>query len=464
MAFSSYQFLFLFLPLVLIVNRFLSLKLSNIFLLAASLLFYSLGEGILVFILIGSITWNFVLGLIIANSRNTAYSKVMVGLGVGGNMLILTIWKFPHFIPWRLFLGENGMISIPIALGISFFTFQGISYLIDVYRGLHPPERNLLTLGLYISLFPQLIAGPIVKYNEIVTYLTNRSLHLDQTFLGAQKFLRGLAKKVIIADSLALIADTAFTTEVMALPTAIAWLGVLTYSLQIYYDFSGYSDMAIGLCLIMGFKIPENFMHPYCSTSIREFWRRWHISLSTWFKSYLYIPLGGNRKGSGRTYLNLIIVFFLTGLWHGPHTNFVIWGMLHGLFMIIERRFPFVFEKLPRGLLHLYTLLVIAVTWVFFRAGTFTEALGYLQALFTFDQQGDWKTLLYFTPYHAFILFIGILFAMPIRKVSYEKLTIGISGSTVQLTMTSVTYLLLAGLCFMELSISSYSPFIYFRF
>lgn len=464
MAFTSYHFLFLFLPLVLVVNKFLSVKASNLFLLFASLLFYTLGEGQLVLLLIISIFWNYLVGLLLSDIQHPSFRKYLIALGVTGNILILIYNKYPGILPLNFLMSENGMMSIIRPLGISFFTFQGVSYLVDVYRGLHPAEKNPLTLGLYISLFPQLIAGPIVKYNEIVSYFSKRTTDLDQTVEGCFKFIRGLAKKVIIADGLALIADTAFTTDISALPTAIAWLGVLAYSLQIYYDFSGYSDMAIGLCLILGFKIPENFSHPYCSKSIREFWRRWHISLSSWFRDYLYLPLGGNRKGTGRTYLNLIIVFFLTGLWHGPFETFVIWGMLHGCFMIIERLFPFVFERLPKFVLHIYTLLVVGTTWVFFRKGTFHEAIGYIKSLFVYQTEGSWQALLYLTPYHLFLLGIGILFATPLRAQLYAKLSANNQRKVLKLSMACTIYLLIAIFCFTELSMSTYKPFIYFRF
>jgi len=445
MVFSSYSFLFLFLPFVLCVNRFLSLSLSNLFLLLCSLAFYCAGEGMLVLILIFSILWNYGFGLII--SERVRGNKLALLFGVAGNLALLGYYKYFTFLVLSSFLKDFVVISayseIVLPIGISFFTFQGISYLVDVYRRVALSEVNPIKLGLYISFFPQLIAGPIIKYNEFVPYLSKRTSTLDKTYNGSLKFIRGLAKKVILADSLAIVADQIFATDPSSLPTFLAWIGVLVYSLQIYYDFSGYSDMAIGLCLIMGFKIPENFNYPYISKSLREFWRRWHISLSSWFKNYLYLPLGGNREGDFRTYINLGIVFFLTGLWHGASWNFVLWGLIHGLFMIIERLVDFENRKLPSILKHGYLLFVVGLSWIMFRVDSISEAKNYIQQLFCFSSDGDWYSGIYLN-----------------RSIENLRL---INRSTKTILYSSV-YLLISFYCFVELSISNYQPFIYFKF
>jgi len=466
MVFSSHIFLFLFLPLVLVINRFLTLKASNLFLLIASLVFYALGEGLLVILLLCSISWNYFFGRLIGHK---GANKVFLAIAITGNLLLLAYYKYFGFIVESSFLknliSESHYSNIILPIGISFFTFQGISYLVDVYRGTNKAESDPIKLGLYISFFPQLVAGPIVKYNELASYLSERKTTLDQTTIGAFKFLRGLTKKVIIADTLALVADQIFLLPSETIPGPLAWLGVLIYSLQIYYDFSGYSDMAIGMCLILGFSIPENFNYPYLSKSVREFWRRWHISLSTWFRDYLYIPLGGNRKGMARLYFNLLIVFFLTGLWHGASYNFIIWGMIHGIFMIAERTFPLETRKLPSLFKHVYLLLVVCLSWVFFRIESFSEAVQFLQRMFSFSMEGDWYPGIFLNAYFYFILFVAILFAFPLRqKIALFFKTKIVAQKHLLLGLNCGLYLALAFLCWMELSMSSYSPFIYYKF
>ncbi len=469
MIFSSFLFLFLFLPIVLVINRFLTLKTSNLFLLAASLLFYFSGEGFLTILLVGSIIWNYAFGLFLNLKKdNPVLKKTILGLGVAGNLLLLLYYKYFGFLVESTGLGafipESTYATIALPIGISFFTFQGISYIIDVYRNIQPAEKSPIKLGLYIAFFPQLIAGPIVKFNEIAEYLSQRSSSLDQTTAGTFKFIRGLAKKVVLANNFALLADYIFTADIHTLPAAVAWLGVLAYSLQIYYDFSGYSDMAIGLGLIMGFKIPENFEHPYIAKSIREFWQRWHISLSTWFKNYLYIPLGGNRKGAGRTYLNLILVFLVTGLWHGASYNFIIWGMLHGAFLILERSLSKYFPSLPSFFQHLYTLLVVSIAWVFFRIASFDQAIDFIGRLFSFSTEGDFFPLLYLNPYGIAILVISILLATPLRSYLAQQFSKFQIPDNLSLFFTCALYLLLFMYCILELSIATHDPFIYFKF
>lgn len=465
MVFSSFLFLFLFLPLVVVINRHLPIKYSNLFLLLASLLFYFAGEGLLVFILIGSIAWNYIFGLLIGTDEKDHTSKVLLFLGVLGNLALLFYYKYIGFIIESSFL-KNWISSsvyseVILPVGISFFTFQGLSYLVDVYRKVEPATFDYIKLGLFISFFPQLIAGPIVKYKELASYLSERTITTEGMVEGSQKFLRGLAKKVLLADSLALVADAVFVTDYGSLPTLLAWLGLLCYTLQIYYDFSGYSDMAIGLCLVLGFKIPENFSHPYAAQSVREFWRRWHISLSTWFRDYLYIPLGGNRKGSGRTYFNLLLVFFVTGLWHGANYNFIVWGLLHGFFMILERVFPSFFEKIPGIFRHLYLLTIVSLAWVFFRTDTFAGALCYFKALFRYEVRGDWLALLHINYYMGCVILLSVILIFPVRLWLRKVLSFSCDSRPIA---NYLCYLSLAFICMMEMTVSDYSPFIYFKF
>jgi len=465
MVFSSFLFLFIFLPLVVVINRYLPLKLSNLFIFIVSLFFYYVGEGILVCLLTGSILWNYIFGLTISGATNNALTKTYLLIGVFGNLALLLYYKYFGFLVESTFLKKwiatSAYSDIILPIGISFFTFQGLSYLVDVYRKVVPATADPIKLGLFISFFPQLVAGPIVKYKELASYLSDRNITTPGMVTGSQKFIRGLAKKVLIADNLAILSDAIFISEYSSLPTVLAWLGILCYTLQIYYDFSGYSDMAIGLCLVMGFKIPENFNHPYIAQSVRDFWRRWHISLSTWFRDYLYFPLGGNRKGSGRTYLNLLIVFLLTGLWHGANFNFILWGLIHGGFMILERKFPAMLASMPRIIRHLYLLIVVSFTWVLFRTTSLSAASAYLLALASFDNSGDWLPLLQFNYLSIFIISVAIILIFPTRLKITELLSFNTKTNPL---VHHAAYLGLAMLCIMEITVSDYSPFIYFKF
>lgn len=468
MVFSSYIFLFAFLPLVIVINRFLSVRISNVFLLLSSLLFYVCGESLLVLILAASILWNYTFGLLL--DASSSQKKLITGIAIGGNLFLLCYYKYFGFLVENTFLSgiisESRYSDIVLPLGISFFTFQSISYLVDIYRNTNVAEKSIIRLGLYISFFPQLVAGPIVKYKELAVYLKERSATLDDTVAGIFKFIRGLAKKILIADNLALVADQIFATAPGELPTALAWLGMLLYSLQIYYDFSGYSDMAIGLCLIFGFKIPENFNYPYLSKSVREFWRRWHISVSTWFKEYLYIPLGGNRLGTTRTYFNLFIVFLLTGLWHGASWNFILWGLVHGFFMIAERLLSMKAITVPSFFKRLYLLVVVCFAWIIFRIESLTDALAYYRSLFSFNVESDWYAAVLITPYFIFLMGLALLFVFPLRTKAdslIKKLVVN-NRPSLHMALCSVGYLFLAAICIMEMTTSSFSPFIYFKF
>lgn len=401
-------------------------------------------------------------------------SQASLGISVILNLSILGYYKyFNFFVDNFQSIGllkeiDNSPIHLPI--GISFFTFQSVSYLVDVYRRETEAQKNPLNLGLYISLFPQLVAGPIIRYHDIARQIVIRNIDSKKFAYGVKRFIIGLGKKVIIANSLALVADQSFAIPASDLPTAVAWLGIICYSLQIYFDFSGYSDMAIGLGKMCGFDFLENFNYPYISKSVQEFWRRWHISLSTWFRDYLYIPLGGSRKGMILTYRNLFIVFVATGLWHGASWNFLIWGLFHGAFMIFERLgLKNILEKTPVVVQHFYLLIIIVVGWVFFRSPDLSYAYSYLQSMFGWTNGKNFYPFVYLENYRVFILILGILFSTSIIK------TIETNLKTLPSPIINIMKPLHKGLSFfsifaifiysiMELAQSSYNPFIYFRF
>ncbi|MGD8338870.1 MAG: MBOAT family protein, partial [Desulfobacterales bacterium] len=376
MLFSSIIFLFQFLPLCLLLYFLAGKRLRNLLLLIASLVFYAWGESYYVLLMLVSILVNYLCGLMIDRYRGRQAARGFLIAAIAFNVLSISVFKYANFLVDNLntLLSQIGAGPIELApihlpIGISFFTFQAMSYAVDVYRRDAPVQRNPLNIGLYIALFPQLIAGPIIRYHDIAAQLIRRRVRLDDLSYGIERFVVGLGKKVLIANQVAIIADQVFSFPYETLTPGVAWLGVLCYTLQIYFDFSGYSDMAIGIGRMFGFHFLENFNYPYISRSIREFWRRWHISLSSWFRDYLYIPLGGNHRGPLRTYLNLLIVFFLCGLWHGASWNFVIWGLLHGLFLVIERLgFEKILNRWWSPLRYLYVMLVVCTGWVFFRA------------------------------------------------------------------------------------------------
>lgn len=471
LVFSSPVFLFLFLPAIL-AGYFLlpTTAARNLLLLAGSLFFYAWGEVHYVLILLISIAANTYFGSRISRSEG-AVRNWNLAAGVAANLALLGYFKYANFVVgnFNALLGfadfapvDHAAVHLP--LGISFFTFQAISYIVDVYRRDAEVQENLLDVALYISLFPQLIAGPIVRYGFIARQLTERTVELDDVAAGARRFTIGLAKKVLIANTAGEAADEIFAHDPEQLDPALAWLGVVCYGLQIYFDFSGYSDMAIGLGRMFGFRFPENFRTPYASRSLREFWRRWHISLSTWFRDYVYIPLGGSRVGPLRVRLNLLLVFFLTGLWHGASWNFVIWGFFHGGFLALERtRFGSVLERLPAVLRHIYVLLVVGVAWVFFRATDLDHALGYLAAMIGMaGREQDWYFAALLTPKLVAALAAGICFSFP----WWERLrcmTRAVYQPAWWLARDSA-WLLLFTTCLLVVAGQSHDPFIYFRF
>lgn len=463
MVFSSNVFLCVFLPVVFLAHTLIpGLKARNGLLILASLLFYAYGEPIYVILMLVSILLNYLFGLWVGGESKN--KKIGVITAVIVNLGVLAVFKYAS--PLIGFLNESWGLAVPfpkiaLPIGISFFTFQALSYVIDVYRGNVGREKNLANIMLYISFFPQLIAGPIVKYHDIHLQLRDRSITAEGAASGLRRFSAGLAKKVLIANTMAGVADSIFASDAVGTNVVVCWIGALAYMMQIYFDFSGYSDMAIGMGRMFGFRIKENFNYPYISESIQEFWRRWHISLSGWFKEYLYIPLGGNRKGSLRTSVNKIIVFFCTGLWHGANLTFVFWGLYHGFFLMLEQYVPKC-EKKSRwisALKHVYTVVVVCVGFVFFRAETLTQGFSFVKEMFTgFHYEAEVMNfaLSNLTPLVIVTFAAAVLFSMPVRKAAetikgYQGISYGIS-------------LLLLVLCMMSLASNSYNPFIYFRF
>ncbi len=464
MVFSSSIFLFAFLPIVFIVNRFLPLKVSNVFLCLASLMFYAWGEPVYVILMLFSVLMNYTFSRFMGNKKR---KKLMLIMAIALNLAMLFVFKYADFAVDTVngFFGiAVPMPNILLPIGISFFTFQALSYTIDVYREVTPPQKSYMKLLLYISFFPQLIAGPIVKYHDIAEQIDARTVSFQKSAFGIRRFVIGLAKKVLIANTLAMTVDTVFALSPSELNLPISWIVAIAYTLQLYFDFSGYSDMAIGLGQMFGFDFKENFNYPYVSGSIRDFWRRWHISLSTWFKEYVYIPLGGNRKGRARTSINKLIVFFLTGLWHGAEWTFVAWGLMHGLFLFLEEFNIIPVDRLgkkTRWIGHIYTLLVVIFAYVLFRAESFEMAMGVWGNMFAGSLDLGYTAKL-LTPLMWTALALGIVGSVPwVRglkgKLEHNNLALanGISYCCV--------FVLLA-LCMMSLASSTHNPFIYFRF
>ena len=467
MVFSSLIFLWMFLPIVLGLYFLSKENYRNVLLLVASLIFYAWGEPVYVFVMMLSILINYCCGLKIGAEDGKKRKKALF-FGVLVNLALLGVFKYSGFFTENvnaIFGLQVEVKTLPLPIGISFYTFQSISYLVDIYRGVCRPQRNIVKMGLFISFFPQLIAGPILKYHDIAAQIDSRRITFSLFNEGAVRFIIGLAKKVIVANVMAKTADEIFALGADELTTPAAWVGIIAYTFQIYFDFSGYSDMAIGLGKMFGFHIQENFNYPYMATSIKDFWRRWHISLSTWFKEYLYIPLGGNREGTLKTYRNLMIVFFLTGLWHGASWNFVVWGLFHGAFLVLERIFPI--EKLLhfRLLQSFYTLMVVLTAWVFFRAETLGDAMTYLARMFTDFREGSFGL---YVNREFEIVFVFALLSCGLGSLLWRGFWQRMNATAVGQRITAaVVPLFCAGAAYLSVMLlanNTYNPFIYFRF
>jgi alginate O-acetyltransferase complex protein AlgI len=469
MVFRSTVFLFCFLPLLLPIYFLAPNRTKNSILLAASLLFYAWGEMFYTAVMLFSILSNYVFGLLIEKSKVS--SRKFLVLGVGCNLLLLGVFKYADFFVETINIFTD-LLSLPqlklqhihLPLGISFFTFQAISYLVDVFKKENKARKNILDLGLYIALFPQLIAGPIVRYNTIAGQLITRTVSLTTFEIGVTRFIYGLAKKLLIANPLGETADTIFLLPPDQIPALVAWTGILCFSLQIYFDFSGYSDMAIGLGRMFGFTFPENFNYPYSARSVRDFWKRWHISLTSWLRDYLYIPMGGSRCSSWRVMFNLLTVFVLCGLWHGASWNFLVWGLWHGLFLLLERFFlarPL--TTLPRTVGHVYTLLVVLVGWVFFRLESIKDAGSFLLSMAADNgfSGSMYPVQLYITNESLIAGAIGIVVSVPLFRL-VDKFFQRATWPACVIKTALLTLLL--GLSVLKISSGTYNPFLYFRF
>jgi len=468
-VFSSVAFLYYFLP-VFLITYFIFRK--NLVILLFSLLFYGWGEPRFLPILFFYIVINYAVGLAIGRTRSR-HAWILVG--VIGNLSLLVYFKYLDFlssqlsmIAARLGFGALPIAHVPLPLGISFITFQGLSYVIDVYRGTVPPQRSLVDFAMYKSMFPQLIAGPIVRYVEIAPDIAHRAVLVDDLAEGTRQFIVGLGQKVLIANVLGAPADQIFALSAAERGTLTAWLGIICYTLQIYFDFAGYSNMAIGLGRLIGFRYPINFYRPYVAQSVTDFWRRWHMTLSRWFRDYLYIPLGGNRGAPWRTYLNLLTVFALCGFWHGANWPFLIWGLYHGAFLILERSgFSAVLQRLWRPFRHAYLLLMVTVGWVFFRADTLKAALSFLRAMFG-DVAGSPLTPVgrYLTTETAIVLCAAMVLAVAPFTVAVNERDPVRPAMMVHIRNTArdVVLLLILFASLLEVAGGAYNPFIYYRF
>ena len=468
MLFSSMTFLFVFMPLVMAVYFLSKKEIRNYVLLIASIIFYAWGEPRYLAIMIITILVNYAGAILLDKHYSSRQRLWIVSLTIVLDLSFLFYFKYFNFVVDNIngvLATDFQLLDIIMPIGISFYTFQAMSYLIDVYRREVPAQKDVYKLALYIVLFPQLVAGPIVKYHDFCEQIDNRTIEFKNVIIGFKRFITGLAKKVLIANTLAEVVDKIFAQAPENLTTGVSWLGAVAYCLQLYYDFSGYSDMAIGLGLMFGFRFMENFNYPYISKSITEFWRRWHISLATWFKLYLYIPLGGNRKGAVRTYWNLFAVFLVTGIWHGAAWSYVAWGIWNGIFIVIERFFGLDKDKNDRWYVsaakHVYAFFAIVWWMIIFRAESLSYAYEYICRMLHIDVTKHLPDYDYgVNNKFAIMLIVGLICAMPVcRNLIYIKYE-----HKVQRTLVNIWLFLLFFWSTISLAASTYNPFIYFRF
>lgn len=466
MLFSSMSFIYIFLPVVCFLYLAARKELHNPILLIASILFYAWGEPRYLAIMLVTIMVNYLGALLV--EKYPLKKKFTLVITIVANLGFLIYFKYFNFILENInsiFHTNIDFIKVIMPIGISFYTFQAMSYLIDVFRGECRAQKDIYKLALYICLFPQLIAGPIVKYHDVAEQIDSREVNFEKVDIGVKRFIIGLAKKMLIANTMGAIADKIFVQAPDTFTPLVAWIGSLAYTMQLFYDFSGYSDMAIGLGLIFGFRFMENFNYPYISKSITEFWIRWHISLSTWFKQYLYIPLGGNRISKNRTYINLAIVFFLTGLWHGASWNFIFWGLWNGFFIILEKMTgwhketdkPFI-----NFLKHLYTIFVFVLGWVMFRADNMNYALTYIKNMFGLVKVHDisYGISYYGDTVEVLTFIIAVVCAMPV----FSKILEIKEERKILRSIVNIWLIILFILSTAAIAASTYNPFIYFRF
>lgn len=471
MVFSSIMFLFRFLPAFMILYFCAPGRTKNLVLLLGSLVFYAWGEPIYVLLMLFSTLSDYLLGRWIDAKRGTPAARWLLGGSIVINLGLLGFFKYADFIIQTvntLFHCRIPLLQLGLPIGISFYTFQTMSYTIDVYRGDARVQKNLLDFAVFVTMFPQLIAGPIVKYRQVEDSLYSRKPDLQSISYGIRRFIVGLAKKVLLANNLGLLWVTVKAMDYTRMSVLMAWLGIFAFGLQIYYDFSGYSDMAIGLGAVLGFRFPENFNHPYISATITEFWRRWHISLGSWFKEYVYIPLGGNRKGVARQIVNILIVWMLTGIWHGAGWNFLCWGLWFAFFLILEKLFLKKFmSRLPKMIGIFYTMAVVLVGWVFFELES-TQAMGqYLQAMWGGGTHMLWDhAALFMARENLILLLIAVVASTPLISGWISQLKDSQMGYGIALRELSGK-LFLPILLFLSIAYiveASYNPFLYFRF
>lgn len=464
MVFSSTVFLFLFLPVVLAVYYnpvFKGRGFRNTVLLFASLFFYAWGEPVFVFVMLISIVFNWMFGILVDKYENKKKRKLALTFSVIFNLSIMFVFKYLTFVTVNIaHLIKNNDIIVKIALpiGISFFTFQMMSYVFDVYYGKAKVQKNLFYVGLYVSMFPQLIAGPIVRYQTVAEEINNRKENSFEFTEGFMRFVIGLGKKILISNYVGKLADIAFGADT-GLSVMMAWLGAISYTLQIYFDFSGYSDMAIGLGKMFGFHFLENFDYPYISKSITEFWRRWHMTLGTWFRDYVYIPLGGNRVSKARNILNIFIVWFLTGVWHGANWTFIVWGLLYFVLLIFEKLTGF--HKKTGWYMHIYTMLFVMLGWVLFRSDSISSAISYIGNMFGIGATGFIDlTFMDSVKNSAAILVVAIIFSTPITNFVSAKINNTQLKNIVLAVSTAVIFVVSVLICIK----ATYNPFIYLNF
>ncbi len=468
MIFSSLIFIFIFLPITILIYYISPKRWKNLVLLIGSLIFYSWGEPVYIFLMIFSTIFNYFSGILIDYYREKLINKrIILTISLFVNLGILGFFKYSHFIVENiniLFNSNMSLEKLSLPLGISFYTFQTLSYIIDIYRDKVPVQRDIISFGTYITMFPQLVAGPIVKYEDIYKDLEERNTDLKLFGEGVELFIIGLSKKVLLSNNIGILWDTIKSTSMDELSILSAWLGILAFTFQIYLDFSGYSNMARGLGKMFGFNLMENFDYPYISTSVTEFWRRWHISLGNWFREYVYIPLGGNRVSNLKNYRNLIIVWFLTGLWHGASWNFILWGLYYGFFIILEKRFLLkALEKINISFRRVYTFLIVVIGWVFFEFESLMEISEYIKSLFFLNglklTDGDG---IYYLYTNLILFIIIILVTTPIIENFFEiwKNKLGKWRSVI----LPMIYLILMILNTAYLVNETYNPFLYFRF
>ncbi len=477
MIFSSVAFISVFLPIVFILHQILpDIKAKNIMLIIFSLAFYAYGEPVYVFLMIASSIWNYFFALAVSRSEDPKKRKAVMVAAIVVNLLPLGYFKYTGFLFETInsiFRTNLTVPQIALPIGISFFTFQALSYVIDVYRKRVNAEKNYFNVLLYITFFPQLIAGPIVKFHDVNEALSNRHATTTDMANGFRRFICGVGKKVILANVTGQITDTIFLLNIDDFNILAAWLGAVSCMLRVYYDFSGYSDMAIGMGQMFGFKFLENFNYPYTATTVKDYWNRWHISMTTWFTEYLYFPLGGNRRGVGRARFNMMVVFFMTGLWHGATWAYVLWGVMHGIFRVLEDVFKKFFKKLPKAIGYVYTMLVVSIGFSLLCVTSLRDWGVFIGKMFTgFDFSPEAMSIFmqYMTPWNIFVIIIAAVGAGPMRWTSEKVKTMvlgdnvtGTKAKVLNVTLYVLSIVLLI-ICMIRLSSATYNPFIYFRF